>query len=63
MNERNTLDESWESIRELECCKCLGNKLKLRDKIKFLETNDLVEIKLVNILKNVIWVSSDSVTA
>ena len=63
MNERNTLDESWESVRELECCKCLGNKLKLRDKIKFLETNDLVEIKLVNILKNVIWVSSDSVTA
>lgn len=63
MNERNILDESWESIRELECCKCLGDKLKLRDKIKFLETNDLVEIKLVNILKNVIWVSSDSVTA
>ena len=63
MNERNTLDESWESIRELECRKCLGDKLKLRDKIKFLETNDLVEIKLVNILKNVIWVSSDSVTA
>ena len=63
MNEWNTLDESWESIRELECCKCLGDKLKLRAKIKFLETNDLVEIKLVNILKNVIWVSSDSVTA
>ena len=46
MNERDTLDESWELIRELECCKCLGDKLMLRDKIKFLETNDLVEFNL-----------------